>query len=396
MTKLDARGVVVVGDLHYSDRIYKKLPGMRGDAEFALEQIMAFAVENASEVWFLGDVFDETRPPASVVDSFLRYTTNFCDADSRGSAAGILRFLQGQHDWQDVPWGMVGQGSRQFMSNWGEGLLHVSTALGPTWGMDYTPRIALADRLSHIDKEAEVLVCHQTAKEVCNIGNEEDLQLRRWDFSFEEVPETIKLILAGDWHDAVEGTVHNGKTKWIYTGSCTMRSVSEPRPKSFLHVSRQKDDFVIHRIPLRTRAMLPITAEYEHELREKLREIAEVIGKPDVTLPEPLQSPLVVVRHASDLQNAAAIIREELGSFLERGVAHLHTLTIPRAGRSELAEAEVSGQAISLNEAVSQLVDPELAPDLHRLVLTLADTMDPEQVLQGVRERSGLGDLVRI
>ena len=115
--------------------------------------------------------------------------------------------------------------------------------------------------------------------------------------AFADVPENVKLLITGDYHDAII-TKHN-KLTVISPGSTHMRSISEPENKSVVLMTlgeSEKQPIQLKQIPLQSRPCIRL------DLTKPSFSSKQVISyltnwKHTVDLPEEIQTPLLFVQY---------------------------------------------------------------------------------------------------
>jgi len=293
----EAGQFVALGDLHLSRLIYSGLPNMVGDGEFALKQFADYCI--ASEIRdaiFLGDNLDARFSPPDVLHVFFEHVGRML------SAGTSIHVLQGQHcRHMTIPIPLIADGL------WtGDAKLNSAhercMSLGgiSVYGLDWTPKTNLREAIERVSPEAEVFCGHQLIRQVLNIGKEED-EDSCWDLDLGWLPDSIKLALMADWHGRPqEGEF--GELRWVYTGSATLRSISEPVKKSFVRVFREEDSLAIERIPLKTRPYYYSDIMCADELERWLDGVVDIAtqGREEALqngIPEVVASPLFAVRY---------------------------------------------------------------------------------------------------
>jgi hypothetical protein len=369
-------GLIIQGDLHFSETTYSKLPQMWGDTEFALQQLVNRALRHNHDIVLAGDYLDTKTPKAILLRTFFRILKAALDVGRK------VYVVQGQHDMGKIPFACILDHPNIIWLN----KQLVQTDIGDVYGLDYQPRTILADEIAKVPP-CVLLVLHQMGQEACDHGPKDDLNVRSWDMTFGDVPQHAEFIIAGDYHAPLDG-ITDGR-KWAYTGSATIRSFTEPQNKSFIELTSDGTNISMVRIPLLTRPMLYVEAEYEHELGEKLAKVPPCVEELttkalEAGVPEEVAVPFCVVRYASDIPNAAGATQDALRLLIEHGLVHLHYKTMPRGNRSRTGDIE-GGQVLSINEAVDLCVDSEAAPKMHKFVSELANTRDPNDVIHSVK-----------
>lgn len=384
-----SKGIVFAGDLHAARTIYVTHPNMTGDSQFALRQITDFCRENSMPLCLCGDNFNKRYPEPEIVAWFLELL------------AGLdVYYIVGQHDlhrgaqWPEIEAGAAWPRRHLGAEPRENSCFEVSGI--KLYGFDFLPRTKLEERLKQVPEDCEILCMHGLIKDV--MGIEE-----AWHLDMEWVPEHVKVTVLGDWH----GIPQDGETagrKWLYTGSSSMQSVTEPTAKTFLVCRRTIDidssklkgavntkALCFERIPLRTRPYIFGDVRYENELAEWCSKIKatcerahnEALGR---EVPDEVARPFVVLRYSVGIKDAYRQIMDALGPLIETGDVYYHPLP-NRAFVPEGEDGNVLDKQVSVDGAIGELVDRELAPELHALVTDLAHAADPKEVVHGFKHR---------
>lgn len=349
--------LAVAGDLHLSQTVYKRLPGMRGDAHFALTQLADHCLFTNTDLALAGDVFDSRRPDSSDVQA-LR------DAVSRLGSKGLKVYgIQGQHDMSSPSWMEVVGAKR---------LTHKPVTIGNLIvlaGLDYHPRPQIQERLKDVGY-CDVLVLHQMMKESIGYADEEN---PNYDLELADLPAAAKLVIMGDNHSGWSDPEH--KPPVYYTGSTHMRSNNEPTSKFFLVVH---DDLSVERVPLSTRPFLKYELVSEERLTECLKELrgAGIEGPAS-----PVSEPFALIRFDRKLENALERIRIAAGD-------RVFFQAIPYQSVEQIGEeTEVVEGSVTLEGCLDELVDPKKQSELNAFVRELLAVEDPREAVTRWREK---------
>ncbi len=370
-------GIVFAGDLHASPAIYTSLPGMQGDSEFALQQITDYARQHDHALVLLGDNFDRRFPDSGTLARVLELLDG-----------SDVAFIQGQHDvqpsisWPDVSPYTVGE------------RVHLNGKLIEwkgikLYGLDCErSRDKLAEKLKKVPKDCEILCLHQLIKQV--MGIEE-----AWHLDIAQVPEHVKYTVLGDWH----GLPQNGETdgrKWAYTGSSTMRSISEPTGKSFLVAQKISDQIGWERVPLLTRPFMLNDVRFETELTtwcDAINAAFQKATKDALGKGVPLQvaRPFVALRFNVAIPGAHDKIMAAIGPSIEDGSIHFHPMPHRKFTPDSPDYANV-GANVSAQAAIDESIDKVICPELHELVSDLANAPDPRVIAVAFKHRHRVYD----
>jgi hypothetical protein len=379
----DATGIAFAGDLHHAKTTYATHPNMVGDTSFALRQITDYCREHKLDLIFLGDTFDKRFPDSATLREFYE------------AIAGLrVGCVQGQHDRQDgYAWPGVPPDSDSARLHLHQQQFTFGDAIRVS-GLDYTPRVSVQERLKSVPDDCEILVMHGLTRDV--MGIEE-----AWHIDMSWVPEHVKRTVLGDWHGLPQSGETEGR-KWLYTGSATMRSVSEPPSKSFLVCRRGKPGtasegaFNFERISLLTRPFIFNDIRWENELTEWLGKIEgayqqAAAAADDAGVPTTVAVPFVALRYNVAIPDAYQLIMDKLGSAIEKGQLIFH----PMPNRALMPEQDVDAElsaTVSVQDAIDELVDREVAPELHGFVSELAAAASPKEVVHALKHRHQVVD----
>lgn len=227
-------------DCHLSRTIWVDRPDIADDSLHSFKQIVDWLVGKpyAMPLFLPGDLFDKNVQDDAYVLSF------FIKQMQRLKEAGIPVYqIQGQHEMtRRVPWADLG------------GCEHINKrtvylAQHHIYGLDFQPADRLADALSAIPPDTDILVCHQVWKELMGgVGNPEG--------SFVQVPKSVKWIVTGDYHKHFQKQFDfgaDGVRNVVSTGSTHIRSLKEEPEKGFFVLM---SDNTFQSVPLSTRPVV--------------------------------------------------------------------------------------------------------------------------------------------
>lgn len=207
-------------DWHLSNQIWADRPQIFGDSFRASQQIVEFAVLQASPLLILGDLFNAKRPEPEAVACFC----NQMDQLERRQIPVYV--IQGQHELNrgEIIWAGV--------HGWPQHVHKQSFEIAGRkfYGLDWLPRGQLQEALAEIPPDTEFLVCHQVWQEFMGT-------MCATDGSIAEVPH-VKYVLTGDLHShrVASFTGKSGQAVTVVScGSTHMRALNEEYPKSFYH-----------------------------------------------------------------------------------------------------------------------------------------------------------------
>ena len=389
--------IAFVADLHLTLLTWNDYPGMRGDAYFAWDQIVAWCVNNKPmALIFGGDIFDKIRPDA---ESVIRFQQG---VDKIHAAGVAVLAIQGQHDRSDPPWTKVhprvqwiGDGKKRT----------IGAGTGTTIeivGYDCTSAAILHSCLENDrehDNVPDVLVIHQLCKEAIPFEG-------AWDF--DQTWTEAGLILAGDYHGAEQfGRV-------LYSGATTMRKIDERGPKSFVTIRPHMKEitkksakkkakkgakkgakkatkqaameyiwdgsFDTQVVPLIARDVIEFAIMSDEDLAAAIDRLSEPLSD----APSPIDVPVVYARISASVEGAITKLEKlakEAGFFFKYIMVSDGTEVVEQI---ELPEGEVT-----LETCLAQAVDPKLDEEFYSFALALLKTQDPKGVLDATKERLG-------
>lgn len=305
--------VIIASDLHI-----KKKPGMwagraeiSGDDLFALDQIVDLCNEVGHKLYLLGDVLDcvtnAPRPIAELKDRLSKLKNK------------PVRYIQGQHEmfvqatYTQHPWLSVIEGTEHLHGKQFDFLGKKAYAL------DYFPQVLEGEVLATVPPETEVLFLHGTIDIVMPAG---------FHISSALLPESVKYVFAGDWHEAAEVKLPNGG-RLYYPGSTYLCSVSEPLDKHVLLVDRDGEDLKVDTIRLKTRPIVKISKMDSDEI-EVDSELPKEVSKPVVLVDEPTdQTRLVQLAakyHIYSMSSSNAVTQEYCAAAQDESISDAEIL----------------------------------------------------------------------
>lgn len=352
--------IAIAGDLHLSPYVTKDVLEMQGDSVYALQQIAAFCRQNKCPLVLAGDVFD-TRNPNSLEVLHLRNEVK------RMESEGLTVWgIQGQHDMSDPSWTAVT----------GAYPLHgasVNLDGGRTlFGLDYTPRSQLLERLPNVPK-CDILVLHQMLAEAIHFRGTDGPV---YDLELADIPSHVGLVVLGDVHEPYENPYHTPPV--YYTGSTHLRSISEPLTKSFIVV--QKDLSVVRK-PLDARPFKLYELFSEDGLVACLQELKDYQPETAEQRPEIIAIPYIVVRYSRELERA----RERI---LAAADGRFHLRLLPAGAVEQIGQEtqEVQG-SVTLEGCLDEFINKDQEPELYTFVKELVSMEDARPVIARWREK---------
>lgn len=352
-------------DTHIAHHAWASMPDVCEDAYHSYNQIIDWCCKNKPQALILGgDIFDHTPTPIDVKVFLI-------GIDRLRQAKIPVLAIQGQHGrYRDLSWTSV--------IDWVDDLEQIPYCKIGKFviaGLDNRPPEELKQAIqTKCTPAVNVLVLHQLCR---GTVHERDGQ-QAWDFDPDWLPETLELVLMGDFHQEWETqkvTSQGVCIPIVYNGSTCMQSVNEPIRKSFLVVN---DDFSYQRIPLETRYFETIrlsspTQNGANELQAAAKRLRE--------LPK---GSLVQIRFDPQLPDVEKTLK---GSNPD-----VHLMLRPYTPEVELNPRTLDIQSTTLEACLSQIVDRDKEPNFHSFMLDLLRSKDLNQTLARYRDAClGLG-----
>ena len=258
-----------------------------------------------------------------------------------------VRYIQGQHDlvvqahYENHPWLSMVSGTEhmhQFAFDF----------LGkPAYGLDFFPQ-ALEDlNFAKVPGKTQVLFLHGTVDTVMPMG---------FHFSAANIPSHIETVFAGDWHEAAEIKLDkDGGRMLYYPGSTFLRAANEPVEKYVYKVTVESDALSVEPVQLRTRQVVKLSQLELDDLHRPTN------LKADDTLPEELQTPVILVDQEVDAASRMVL----------SGFGHLYTTV----DANPTVEAQPVNEIESLSNAeiLERYVDKEKYPDEFEFTLDVIE-----------------------
>lgn len=334
---------VVTADNHLRPTTWVQHPTLAGDAYVAWQQIYEYAASNRLPLIQLGDLFDNARPDPESVSRYL--------AGMQVLQAGNVPFLfiQGNHDrivnpaWADLsPWATRAEG--------------VFTLAGIRfYGISYKTKTELANELSRIPADTQVVLAHQAWKEIQNAGVT--------DASLCDFPFGV-LLLTGDYHvkGTYSGVARDGQAVTAYSpGSTAMQALNEPPDKYF---GVLYSDLRIQWIRLLTRSYITVDVSTEAEFESLLPRLRQPYDQSWLATLPMLQKAIVRVRYSTTIPNAYERLIQAAGDqfhlFLVPIGTVQNTIAVPEQvtqGVSHLEQAAVGLANLTVDEFTPATVD---------------------------------------
>lgn len=304
-----------LADFHASETPWAGRPGMKGDAEYALSQVVEALDDHGVKLLFLGgDILDKQRNRAYPLSLFARWMP---------AVGGYeLFYVEGQHELDVPPWLSILPNAYH--------LEHLMDGVGVNadgradelagdvpWlrirGLNFRPTTEAAEALAAVPQETDILVCHQVWPDFMGKFGQPGLSLGM-------VPH-VRAIFTGDYHKYETRTVvkdsDGTETLVVSPGSCFMQSIDEPDDKYMLILwADAEGNFEFRPVPLKSRPVLRIEVNSPADVETVAAEAAERVrdlmfrAMEDGHLPEDIAKPIVQVIYPEDLQPLVGPIRK--------------------------------------------------------------------------------------
>ena len=354
--------IVFTADLHLTPLVWQSHPNMRGDAYFALAQLVQFCQQQKPAAVILGgDVFDLTHPDSESVNQFVRAMATIAN-----SGAAIYA-VEGQHEMATPPWVHLADGVTWI----GDGEIATvpltSKKSVRVRGLNYMAGGAVKELVEDASEEYDILVVHQMAKQALPIEGQ-------YNFEMEWVPDFVRLVLAGDYH-----MPFNDGRLW-YPGATHMRKIDERGTKRFLTIEQAKNGtFKISAQPLRSREVVELTLVTADDVTAAVEQLSQLI-----TTTMELR-PIVFARVGVDATDAV----QRLKQLAEQGLKFHLKLALISSG-VEVEPVKINLDEVSLTSCLAHVIDVEQDPELFRFTSGLLTSAEPHVVCEAKKAELGL------
>lgn len=206
---------VISSDWHLSSLTWKHRPTLVGDAAFSLQQIVDFCIAKQCPLIGAGDLLDSDKPDPGAVAVLCQ------QLDRMESARLPVYYIQGQHELASPPWLSI--------HSWPTHVHQQTFMIGDLklYGLDWTPRDAVAEALARIPPNTGALVCHQVWAE--HMGS-----LTNPECSVHAMPH-VPYVFTGDFHKH-QSKIHEtsqGPVTMVSPGAISVRNMGELDQKGF-------------------------------------------------------------------------------------------------------------------------------------------------------------------
>ena len=292
---------VVTSDWHIALNAWKKLPDIKGDAEFSLRQIVDAALALNVPIIAAGDLFDVKHPDSYTVNVTARHM-------ARLHAAGLKCFyVQGQHEMANPTWFSLFPGCEHVHDR------HFEIGGIKFFGYDYFLPSSVEDSYNRF-KTADVLVTHQVWSELLPHTGQE------FCCSFGLVGQNIpyKALISGDFHSHFVSQV--GAMQFVSPGSICLQDLKESCNKALWVMT---DRFEFLSLPYLSRKLVHFTIDSENSLNSLVSSADELVKINYLPLPDNIGKPIFRIRYSSSIDNVNAAITAAF-----KGKAHVDLVQV--------------------------------------------------------------------
>ena len=228
------------------------------------------------------------------------------------------------------------------------------------------------DALREFPETPDIVIVHQLEKTFVPYEGS-------WDFDMSWVPEGVKLVLAGDYHDPVQ----SGRL-W-YTGSTYSTNITEFAQRSCLDVTYEPNAgvFGVRRVPLMKRDVREYTVVVDDHLAETVQDIDGLLHSDSA--PEAIRRPLVFVKYSTNVKGALPALEEAC----QRG-NHILRTKVLAGGVEVVGEIEKPQGDVTLEACLGQVVNREEDEEFHSFALALLKSKRPADVLTETKAYLGV------
>ena len=259
---------VISSDWHMALNAWKKHPGIKGDAEFSLSQIVDTAISLNVPIIAAGDLFDVKTPDSYSVS---------CMSALMGKMHSKnlpVYYVQGQHEMANPTWMSLFAGC----NNVHDSMFSIGKI--KLFGYDYFLPRSKEDSYLRF-KPADVLITHQVWSELLPRHGQ------TFCCSYSDVAKNVpyKVIVSGDYHSHFKDNIYGTSCSFVSPGSICLQDMNESADK-FIWVMTEDLEFVS--VPIKTRRLINVTINSENDLsvvlnmsKTRLQDASyDVIGNP--------------------------------------------------------------------------------------------------------------------
>lgn len=344
----------VASDWHAEQRAWINRLSLEGDSFYALEQLAEHCQSYQTILLAPGDLVDCSRPDSATLAQLRRLIESVPE----------IIYTQGQHEFSNPP----------LLSLWGRTQhLHQRSLIRHNlrlWGLDYQRPDLIPEAAQQAPAAAEIILCHQSWKEVLPMGN--------CSLQVFTGPD-LKFILTGDTHQHQHFLLPRPELKTVQVlspGSTCLQSIDEEPDKRIFVIY---DDLTVGSVPLRSRRVQRLRIDSQQDVEDTLCFMDSLV-EPQGGVPESISVNILYV--SCSLPNVYKTIQQAV-----RGRAHLfwqdQTLVVPES-QEKIAALESSFQELVQEICAGQ---PQTMNDLRRAL----HAEQPRQELRVMR-REALGE----
>lgn len=327
---------IVTSDWHIALNAWKKLPDIKGDAEYSLRQIVDIAIGLNLPIIAAGDLFDVKHPDS--------YTVNVTASHmARLHAAGLkCYYVQGQHEMANPTWFSLFPGCEHVHDR------RFDIGGVSFFGYDYFLPTSVEDSYNRF-KPADALVTHQVWSELLPHAGQE------FCCSYTLVGQNTpyKALISGDFHSHLVTPV--GDMKFVSPGSICLQDLKESCNKA-LWVMTDKFEFLS--VPYYSRKLVHFTIDSEKNLHSLVASADELVKANYQPLPDDIGKPIFRIRYSSSVDNVNAAV---MAAF--KGKAHIDLVQVldeenlvPLAASGDNKELDLDADA-SFHESLKDFCD---------------------------------------
>lgn len=389
MAKDKKRLALVTSDLHIDTHAWADRPTLSGDSRAAFAKICSIACKFSGQpeshpkfcIIAAGDLVERKRNDSSPAN-FIRRQMEILENGGEGytlNKSVPFRYIQGQHDLQDVPWFNA-------VHRWPS---HMPSDIGGNpwelgdysmWGIDWTPPDRLDEELAKVPEGTDILVMHQVCDAFMGEKTSPELFLDR-------VPHARVLII-GDFHKRMKIRAKGAQGQDLLVlspGSTNLREITEQRDKSAFILY---DDLSVGLVRIPTRPVIEppdiLAEEYFEDLLEDLDlKIDKAISRVEGKVPEEILKPIIYMRYHRRLVGL-----EPRLCAAAAGRAHVFGKPIGEMEEGEAGgaeELELSGD-LTLLGCLEEEVDPGEEPEVFQSLQRLLESDEPAAELAEMRK----------
>lgn len=263
---------VVTSDWHMALNAWKKHPGIKGDAEFSLQQIVQVTLDLGVPLIAAGDLFDVKTP-----DSYAVIST----ANQLNKLKGIpVYYVQGQHEMSTPTWLSLFSGCEHIHDKF------IKLGNYKAYGYDYFLPKSKEDSYERF-KSADILITHQVWSELLPRHG----QVACCSYSEAANNHKYKAIISGDFHSHFQDKIYGTDCSFVSPGSMCLQDMNES-PRKAIWVMTEDLDFVS--VPLQTRDLIPVRINSETDLNVATGMASTLVHK---ALPNDIGKPIIRVTY---------------------------------------------------------------------------------------------------